>query len=339
MLINKGVYTIPDIASRRFFDRMRSRETLLLILLIVVVGVNSLLSPYFLDLYNLADSTQNFSEKAVIVLSMALVIIGREIDISVASIIALAGVLMGAVAAHGFDTWLVVAIGLTCGTLAGAVNGLLVTRLDLPSIIVTIGTMSLYRGIAFIILGDQAYTDFPAGFNAIGQTYFFRELIPTQLIFFAVIAALVWFFLHGTIFGRRLYAIGNNPTAARYSGIKVDNYRLALLTLNGFVSALAAVLLVSRIATARPNMALGWELEVITIVILGGVNIFGGSGRIPGVILAVLLIGMVQFGMQLINVPGIIMSIVTGVLLIVSLVLPIVFNKLRGWAWRKSPLP
>jgi rhamnose transport system permease protein len=318
---------------------MRSRETLLLILLIVVVGVNSLLSPYFLDLYNLADSTQNFSEKAVIVLSMALVIIGREIDISVASIIALAGVLMGAVAAHGFDTWLVVAIGLTCGTLAGAVNGLLVTRLDLPSIIVTIGTMSLYRGIAFIILGDQAYTDFPAGFNAIGQTYFFRELIPTQLIFFAVIAALVWFFLHGTIFGRRLYAIGNNPTAARYSGIKVDNYRLALLTLNGFVSALAAVLLVSRIATARPNMALGWELEVITIVILGGVNIFGGSGRIPGVILAVLLIGMVQFGMQLINVPGIIMSIVTGVLLIVSLVLPIVFNKLRGWAWRKSPLP
>lgn len=329
MFINKGVYTIPDISSRHFLDRIYSRETLLLVLLIVVVGVNSLLSPYFLDLYNLADSTQNFSEKAVIVLSMALVIIGREIDISVASIIALAGVLMGAAAAHGFDTWLVVAIGLTCGTLAGAVNGLLVTRLDLPSIIVTIGTMSLYRGIAYIILGDQAYTDFPAGFQAIGQTYFFRELIPTQLIIFALIAALVWFFLHGTIFGRRLYAIGNNPTAARYSGIKVDNYRLALLTLNGFVSALAAVLLVSRIATARPNMAGGWELEVITIVILGGVNIFGGSGRIPGVILAVLLIGMVQFGMQLINVPGIIMSIVTGILLIVSLVLPIVFGRLN----------
>lgn len=330
MLTNKGVYTIPDLSSGHFFDRLHTRETLLLVLLIIVVGVNSLLSPYFLDLYNLADSTQNFSEKAIIVLSMALVIIGREIDISVASIIALAGVLMGAAAAHGCDTWLVVGIGLTCGTLAGAVNGLLVTKLDLPSIIVTIGTMSLYRGIAFIILGDQAYTGFPAGFQAIGQTYFFRELIPTQLIIFALIAALVWFFLHGTIFGRRLYAIGNNPTAARYSGIRVDNYRLALLTLNGFVSALAGVLLVSRIATARPNMAGGWELEVITIVILGGVNIFGGSGRIPGVILAVLLIGMVQFGMQLINVPGIIMSIVTGVLLIVSLVLPIVFRKLRG---------
>lgn len=321
-------YTIPDGLPRKFFDRLRSREVLLLALLLIVVGVNSLLSPYFLDLYNLADSTQNFSEKAVIVLSMALVIIGREIDISVAAIIALSGVLMGAAAAHGLDAWLVVAIGLACGTLAGAVNGLLVTRLALPSIIVTIGTMSLYRGIAFVILGDQAYTEFPASFEAIGQTYFFGELVPTQLMIFVLFAALVWYFLHNTIFGRRLYAIGNNPLAARYSGIHVDHYRLALLTLNGFVSALAAVLLVSRIATARPNMAGGWELEVITIVILGGVNIFGGSGRIPGVILAVLLIGMVQFGMQLINVPGIIMSIVTGVLLIASLVLPIVFGKL-----------
>jgi rhamnose transport system permease protein len=323
-----NVYLIPDLPPRQLIDRLRSREALLLVLLIVVVVVNSILSPYFLDLYNLADSTQNFSEKAVIVLSMALVIIGREIDISVASIIALSGVLMGAAAAQGLDTWLVVAVGLGCGTLAGAVNGLLVTRLTLPSIIVTIGTMSLYRGIAFILLGDQAYTDFPAGFEAIGQTYFFGELVPTQLIVFLLFAVLVWFFLHGTIFGRRLYAIGNNPTTARYSGIKVDNYRLALLTLNGFVSALAAVLLVSRIATARPNMAGGWELEVITIVILGGVSIFGGSGKIPGVILAVLLIGMVQFGMQLINVPGIIMSIVTGVLLIASLVLPILFGKL-----------
>lgn len=329
-----NVYVIPDALPRQFFDRLRSREALLLALLLIVVGVNSFLSPYFLDLYNLADSTQNFSEKAVIVLSMAFVIISREIDISVASIIALSGVLMGAAAANGLDTWLVVSIGLATGTLAGAVNGLLVTRLALPSIIVTIGTMSLYRGIAFIILGDQAYTDFPDSFQAIGQTYFFGELVPTQLLIFILLAVLAWFFLHHTIYGRRLYAIGNNPIAARYSGIKVDSYRLALLTLNGFISALAAVLLVSRIATARPNMAGGWELEVITIVILGGVSIFGGSGKIPGVILAVLLIGMLQFGLQLINVPGIIMSIVTGVLLIVSLVLPIVFGRL--YAGRKS---
>ena len=334
MQANNNVHAIPDALPLQFLDRLRSREALLLALLLLVVVVNSMLSPYFLDLYNLADSTQNFSEKAIIVLSMALVIIGREIDISVASIIALSGVLMGAAAASGLDTWMVVAVGLASGTLAGAVNGLLVTRLALPSIIVTIGTMSLYRGIAFIILGDQAYTDFPASFEAIGQTYFFGELVPTQLLIFVLLAALAWLFLHLTIYGRRLYAIGNNPMAARYSGIKVDNYRLALLTLNGFVSALAAVLLVSRIATARPNMAGGWELEVITIVILGGVSIFGGSGRIPGVILAVLLIGMVQFGMQLINIPGIIMSIVTGVLLISSLVLPIVFGKLYAGSKR-----
>ena len=320
-------YSIPDRLPRHFTDRLRSREALLLLLLAVVVGGNSVLSPYFLDLYNLADSTQNFSEKAIIVLSMTLVIIGREIDISVASILALSGVVMGLSASHGLDTWAIVIIGLATGTLAGAVNGLLVTRLELPSIIVTIGTMSLYRGIAFIILGDQAYTDFPKSFEAIGQTYFFSDLVPAQFLTFVLLAALAWYFLHYTIFGRRLYAIGNNPVTARYSGIKVNNYRLALLTLNGFMSALAAIFLVSRISTARPNMAGNWELEVITIAILGGVSIFGGSGRIPGVILAVLLIGMVQFGMQLLNIPGIIMSICTGVLLVASLVLPLLLSK------------
>jgi rhamnose transport system permease protein len=327
MQTSNNNYMIPDRLPRQFTDRLRSREALLLFLLVGVVCLNSGLSPYFLDLYNLADSTQNFSEKAIIVLSMALVIIGREIDISVASIIALSGVLMGAVAANGLDTWAIITIGLTAGTLAGAVNGLLVTRLELPSIIVTIGTMSLYRGIAFIILGDKAYTEFPKSFEAIGQKYFFYELVPAQFLTFIILAAITWYFLHHTVFGRRLYAIGNNPVTARYSGIKVNNYRLALLTLNGFMSALAAVFLVSRISTARPNMAGSWELEVITIVILGGVSIFGGSGKIPGVILAVFLIGMVQFGMQLINIPGVIMSIFTGILLVASLVLPVLFGR------------
>ncbi len=318
---------MPDCLPKSPLDYLRSREALLFILLALVVIANSMLSPYFLDIYNLADSTQNFSEKGVIVLTMALVIIGREIDISVASIIALCGVLMGMAASYGMGTGGIVLVGIATGTVAGAINGLLVTQLELPSIIVTIGTMSLYRGIAFIILGDQAYTDFPASFEAIGQTYFFNDLIPSQFLVFAFFAVLTWYFLHYTVYGRRLYAIGNNPIGARYSGVRVNNYRFWLLTANGFMSALAAILLVSRIATARPNMAPSWELEIITIAILGGVSIFGGSGKIPGVILAVLLIGMVQFGMQLNNIPGIIMSIFTGVLLIVSLVLPIVLGK------------
>ncbi len=317
---------IPNSLPVSFSDRFRSREALLLGLIAIVVVVNSLLSPYFLDVYNLLDSTQNISEKAMIVLTMTLVIISREIDISVASIIALSGVLMGAAAAHGADTWMILLVGLGTGTLAGLFNGLLVTQLELPSIIVTIGTMSLYRGIAFIILGDQAYTSFPASFEDIGQTYLVNGMIPTQLIAFVFFAIIFWIVLHKTIYGRRLYAIGNNPVGARYSGIRVNNYRLVLLTLNGVASAITAIFLVSRIATSRPNMAMGWELEVITIAILGGVSIFGGAGKITGVILAVLLIGLVQFGMQLINVPGVIMSIITGLLLIISLVLPIILS-------------
>ena len=318
---------LPSALPVSFTDYFRSREALLVGLVIIVVAVNSLMSPYFLDIYNLLDATQNISEKAIVVLTMTLVIISREIDISVASIIVLSAVLMGAAAEAGMTTGLILAIGLVTGTLAGLINGLLVTRLELPSIIVTIGTMSLYRGIAFIILGDQAYTNFPDSFQNIGQTYLFWDMVPTQLVAFAMLAVVACLFLHYTVYGRRLYAIGNNPLGARYSGIRVNNYRLTLLTFNGFASALTAIFLASRIATARPNMAMGWELEIITISILGGVSIFGGSGRIPGVVLAVLLIGLVQFGMQLINVPGIIMSIFTGLLLIISLVLPIVFSK------------
>lgn len=324
---NNAALAIANELPSRFIDnKLRSREVLLLGLIFVVVIINSFLSPYFLDVYNLLDSTQNISEKAIIVLSMALVIISGEIDISVASIITLSGVSMGAASSYGFDTWLILVVGLGAGTLAGLINGLLVTKLDLPSIIVTIATMSLYRGIAFIILGDQAYTDFPANFKAIGQTYFGGEMVPSQLPAFLLLGALTCFFLHKTVYGRRIFAIGNNAIGARYSGIRVNHYRLGLLTLNGLTSAITAVFLVSRIATARPNMAMGWELEIITIVILGGVSIFGGSGKISGVILAILLIGLVQFGMQLINVPGIMMSISTGMLLIISLILPIILS-------------
>lgn len=332
-MVKNKTFALPSALPSSFTDYFRSREVLLVGLIIIVVAVNSMMSPYFLDIYNLLDATQNISEKALIVLTMTLVIISREIDISVASIIVLSAVLMGAAAEAGMATPLIIAIGLITGTLAGLINGLLVTRLALPSIIVTIGTMSLYRGIAFIILGDQAYTSFPESFQNIGQTYLFWDMVPTQLVAFVILASLTCLFLHYTVYGRRLYAIGNSPLGSLYSGIRVNNYRLTLLTLNGFASAITAIFLVSRIATARPNMATGWELEIITIAILGGVSIFGGSGRIPGVVLAVLLIGLVQFGMQLINVPGIIMSIFTGLLLIISLVLPLVV--VTFWQRRK----
>jgi branched-subunit amino acid ABC-type transport system permease component len=157
------------------------------------------------------------------------------------------------------------------GIIAGAVNGAIVTRFAVPAIVVTIGTMSLYRGISYIVLGDTSLSEYPADFWVLGQGYAFG-LIPYEFIIFLVLAAIMAFVLHGTVIGRNIYAIGNNPTAAQFSGIPVDRYRFCLFTLNGAFAGLSAVLLTSRIGSTRPNIALGWELEVVTVVVLGGVS-------------------------------------------------------------------
>ena len=302
-------------------------EFLLVAILAIVVIINSTLSPYFLDIHNLFDSTYNFSEKALIALPMALVIICGDIDISVASIIAISSVFMGMASAAGADTGLIVLIGLGAGLVAGITNGLMITRFGIPAIVVTIGTMSLFRGVAYLILGDQAYTVYPESFGVFGQGALF-DLIPYEFIIFLIFACIFGFVLHFTTIGRRIFAIGNNPVAARFSGINVQFYRLCIFGLTGWMSGLSAILLTSRIGSTRPNIAMGWELEIITVVILGGVNIFGGYGKIPGVVLSVLVMGMVMFGFGLMNVPGIVMSIFIGFMLILTLLISNLINKL-----------
>lgn len=296
-------------------------ETLLLVVLVAVMAVASARLDGFLDINNLADSTFNFSEKALIALPMALLVIVREIDVSVSAILALSSVAMGIANQHGLPVPLMVAAGLAAGAAAGTLNGLLVTRIGIPSIVVTIGTMSLYRGIAQVVLGDQAFTGYPEVLGDWGQGYFFK-LLPRSFVILLVMAGLFALLLHATTFGRRIYAIGSNPVAARFSGIAVDRYRFALFVLVGLMSGLAAVLLTGRIGSTRPNIALGWELEAITMVILGGVGIAGGSGTIAGVMLAVATLGMVTYALGMANVPGILMTIVIGALLLVTITVP-----------------
>jgi len=320
-------YEVADRRKPAAADFWLRWEVLLLVLLAVVMLVNSRLSPWFLDYYNLLDSTFNFSEKAIMALSMTLIIVTRDIDLSVASIIALASVFMGLAAQAGAGVPLLVLIGLATGLLAGFANGAIITRFQIPAIVVTIGTMSLFRGIAYVVLGDTAITSYPAGFSWFGQSYLVWS-IPFEFVLFLVLAAVFGFVLHFTTTGRRIYAIGNNPVAARFSGISVDRYRLVLFTLNGLMAGLAAVLLTSRIGSTRPNIAAGWELEVITMVVLGGVSIMGGSGTISGVFIAVFVLGMMTFGLSLMNVPGIVMSVFVGTLLIASIAVPILIRRM-----------
>jgi len=314
---------------RRLGAALRRWETVLVVILVAICAINALATPYFLDLHNLFDSTLMFSEKAIMALPMTLVIIGRDIDLSVASIVALCSTAMGYLASEGVGSLGLVAASLTVGTLAGMFNGAIITRFRVPAIVVTIGTLSLFRGIPSVVLGDGAYTDYPEGFSQLGQGYLF-DLIPYQFVVFVGLAIGFTVLLHRTVIGRNLYAYGHNPDAARYSGIPVDRYRFWLFTLNGLICGLAAAFLTSRVGATRPNIAQGWDLEVITIVVLGGVSIMGGTGTMPGVGLSILVMGTLTFGLSLRNIAGIIMSIVIGVLLIAAVALPIVARKISA---------
>ena len=303
-------------------------ERILIALIVLVylgfgLGIEGFFTPYAL-----ADSTYNFSEKALIALAMALLVIAGEIDLSIAATMALASMAMGFAMKAGAGTATMVLAALATGAACGALNGWLVTRWKLPSIVVTIGTLSLYRGLAQVVLGDQAITGYPETLVTWGNGYVGDLLglpwliVPIEFAVMLIAALLVGLFLHATVHGRRVYAIGANAVTARFSGIAVDRYRMGLFVFAGFMAALAAVLLTGRIGSTRPNLAMGWELDAVTIVILGGVSILGGKGSIVGTLLAAVLLGSFTFAMGMLNVTGIVVSMVVGGLLIVAMVLP-----------------
>ncbi|OQY38095.1 branched-chain amino acid ABC transporter permease [Candidatus Atribacteria bacterium 4572_76] len=292
-------------------------EIILLFIFIIVIIINSNLSPYFLDYTNLMNTTFNFIEKAIIALPMIFVIICGDIDISVASIIALSSVFMGMASQAGVNTLGLVAIGLFSGTTAGFLNGFIITKFGIPAIAVTLGSMSLFRGIAYVILGDKAFTKYPASFAFFGQEYIGNTMIPFELVLFFILAIIFGTILHKTTFGRKVFAIGNNSTAAHFSGIPVNRIRLIIFAVTGLCSGLASILLTSRIGSTRPNIAYGWELEIITTVVLGGVAITGGKGNIFGVIISIFIIGFL------------IMNIVVGLLLILAIMLPELLKRLK----------
>jgi len=323
-------YQVLDRAPTRWSDRALRWETILLALVAVVVAVNTVQSPYFLDVYNLSDMTQNFSEKAIVALGMALLILVREIDLSVAAIVSVASLGIGFAAKAGISPPGLFAIGIVIGAVCGVLNGFLVKAFGLPSIVVTIGTMSLYRGIAQVVLGDQAITAYPSRYTDLAQT-FVLERPPLYLAFllFIMLAVVFAAVLHLTPWGRMLYAIGNNPVASRFSGIRVERIRFILFVVSGALSGLAGALLTARIGSTRPNIALGWELEIVTMVVLGGISIRGGSGTVPGVVIAILLLGLTTFGLTLLNVPGIVINVILGCLLIAAIAAPIVLARAR----------
>jgi rhamnose transport system permease protein len=290
------------------------------------------ITPYFLDGFNLLNTTFTFTEKAIMALPMIFIIMSGDIDISVASIIALCSFAMGYASSQGAGTVTLVLIGLAVGLASGIFNGFFITKVGMPSIAVTLATQSIFRGIPQAVLGDKAYTKYPDSFAYFGQGYVGSgSLIPFSLVFFLVLAAVMGFVLHKTRYGRKVYATGNAKEAARFSGVQVNRIRFINFALMGLFSGIAAVLLTSRIGSTRPNIALGYDMEVITLVVLGGVSIAGGKGNLFGVLMAVFLVGYLKYGMGLVNLSAKAMIITTGTLLIVAVLLPGFLNTAKAW--------
>ncbi len=299
---------------KRLRSLVLSWEALLLLLLLICLGLGGILSPYFWSGFNFYALTSNAMEIAIMALPMTLIVIAGEIDLSVASVLGLASVILGQVWESGHALWL--------GLIVALLVGVLVTRLGLPSLVVTIGSLALFRGLAYVVLGDQAVSDFPGSLTTLGFGTVPGTQIPWSGVIFAVLALLFALVLHASRAGRQLYALGSNKEAARFAGINVRRIKLILFLLSGLLAALAGIILTARLSSARPDNGVGFELNVVTVVLLGGVDIFGGRGSLLGVILALFIVAVMQNIAGLMNISGDIQSLMIGLLLILSVLGP-----------------
>ena len=308
--------------SRPFITNFLRWEWMLVGLILIDVFINMRLTPYFLDAQNLSRTSSDFMEIGLMMLPMVFIIITGNIDLSVASNMGMSASFMGLLHNLGVNIWLAALAGLLLGTLGGMLNGFLVARVKLPSLVVTLGTYAFFRGIAYGFLGDQAARGYPEAFTYFGQGKVFESLVPFSVVLFLVMALMFGLVLHRTTFGRYLFSIGNNENAAAYSGVPVAKIKLIIFTVSGFMSALAGLILAARFGSTRPDIGTGLELAVITAAVLGGIDINGGKGTMLGAVLSLLLIGFMRFGMGLLNIQGQVQGIAIGLLLILSILLP-----------------
>jgi rhamnose transport system permease protein len=315
--------------------RLTGGDAIILYTLLVVVIVASFTVQYFASTLTVGFLLIQVIPILLIAMPMALVIISSEIDLSVASIAGLTSAVMGVLwRDSGWDISVVILASVLVGVVCGAFNGFLITTLGLPSLAVTIGTLALFRGLALVVIGDQKVANFPPALNTFVLSKIGGTGIPVMMIFVVIVIALFAVILHFTPFGRALYALGYSKEAASFVGIHVGRSKFWLFVGTGVVSALVGVFLTLRLSSAGPDNGTGMELSVIAAVLLGGVSIFGGKGTIPGVVGGVLLIGALTYALRLAKVPETALIIVTGSLLVISVVAP----SISAWAREKIRL-
>jgi rhamnose transport system permease protein len=297
-------------------------ESGLAALFVAILVFGSLASPNFLTSGNIFNIQLNTGEVAIMALPMTLIIISGEIDLSVASTLGMTSAVLGVLWSRHWPMLAIFVVVAVVGAVAGLINGVLVTRVGLPSLAVTIGTLSLYRGIALILLGPNTISNFPATYTNIGIYPVPHTNLTYSMAIFFVLAVIFGVVLHATATGRAIYAMGASPEAARFAGIRVKRIKTELFVVSGLTCALAGVLWTFRLATAVQGNGIGLELNVVAVVLFAGVSIFGGRGSVIGVVLSVLVFAAIQNALLLTNFNQEASGIVIGALLLVSVFVP-----------------
>ncbi|WP_144469764.1 ribose ABC transporter permease RbsC [Bacillus pumilus] len=289
--------------------------------LIILVVIVSILNPAFLEPLNILNLLRQISINALIAFGMTFVILTGGIDLSVGAILALSSALTAGFIVSGMDPILAIIVGSIIGAILGMVNGLLITKGKMAPFIATLATMTIFRGLTLVYTDGNPITGLGSNyaFQLFGRGYFLGIPVPaiTMLLTFIVL----WVLLHKTPFGRRTYAIGGNEKAALISGIKVPRVKIMIYSLAGFMSALAGAILTSRLNSAQPTAGTSYELDAIAAVVLGGTSLSGGRGRIVGTLIGVLIIGVLNNGMNLLGVSSFYQSVVKGIVILIAVLL------------------
>jgi rhamnose transport system permease protein len=333
--------TAPRANSRQVQSRRRQAlsalarwEVLLIAILAAVIWQGMQVSPYFIQLDfwnspNFGASVSGTMEVAIMALAMTPIIIMGDIDLSVESMIGLSGAILGVLWAAGIPIQVDIPIVLAVGIVGGLFNGMLVTRWGLPALVVTLGTLALYRGLANVVLGTRYVSNFPKEFTAFGFGYVPGTFVPWTLLAFLLLAIVFWVVIHRTWIGRQIFAVGKNKDAARYSGVRVATLKTAMFAVSGLVAAFAGIVLALRYNSVRSDNGTGLTLTVVMIVVLGGVDINGGKGTITGVILAVFTLAALQSALRLGGVSSEYQNVAIGLLLIFSVITPQIARQFR----------
>jgi len=311
------------------WQRLKSWEGLLLALLVAIVAINSLNAPGYLTIANQTNLFNLSIEKVIVALIMTFLIINGEIDLSAPSNMGLSACLTAYLFRDNIPFGTALLLSMSVGLACGLFNGFWIARVGLNSLVVTLATQISFRGLARVLLEDKSISKFPAWFNDLGQKSLIGPFPLSLLIFFGLfLIALI--ILQYSGFGRLVYVIGNSKDVARYSGVRVPKVKFLLYIVSGLISALAGLLLAARLGAVRGDLASGYELDIITMSLLGGVSIYGGSGTLYGVFLSILIILNVRNGMGLAGLSGHFQTGVIGILLILSVLGPNLMRDARA---------